>query len=252
MSTIYQKLLAIKKGRQCGFLVLLDPDRKSPQVLARFAKKMEASGVDAFLIGSSIMVSASFERAVRAVKKAVRIPLIIFPNGSGMLSGAADAVLFTSLISGRNPNLLIDEQVKAAPAIKALGLEPIPTAYIIIESGNLTSVCYISNTMPIPRDKPELVKAHALAGEYLGMKLVYLEAGSGASMPVPPETVRQVEKYITLPIIVGGGITDPSYARKIALAGASFIVVGNVLEKDSTGELAKSFADAIHSKGSHN
>jgi phosphoglycerol geranylgeranyltransferase len=251
MSSTYQKLVTIKKGRQCGFLVLLDPDRKSPQVLARFAKKMEAAGADAFLIGSSIMVSASFERAVRAVKKAVRIPLIIFPNGSGMLSGAADAVLFTSLISGRNPNLLIDEQVKAAPAIKALGLEPIPTAYIIIESGNLTSVCYISNTMPIPRDKPEIVKAHALAAEYLGMKLVYLEAGSGASMPVPPETVRQVEKYITLPIIVGGGITDPSYARKIALAGASFIVVGNVLEKDSTGELAKSFAQAIHLKSSH-
>ncbi len=251
MSSTYQKLVTIKKGRQCGFLVLLDPDRKSPQVLARFAKKMEAAGADAFLIGSSIMVSTSFERAVRAVKKAVKVPLIIFPNGSGMLSRAADAVLFTSLISGRNPNLLIDEQVKAAPAIKALGLEPIPTAYIIIESGNLTSVCYISNTMPIPRDKPEIVKAHALAGEYLGMKLVYLEAGSGASMPVPPETVRQVGKYITLPIIVGGGITDPSYARKIALAGASFIVVGNVLEKDSTGELAKSFADAIHSNGFH-
>jgi phosphoglycerol geranylgeranyltransferase len=252
MSTIYQRLLAIKKGRQCGFLVLLDPDRKSPQVLAKFAKKMEAAGVDGFLIGSSIMVSSSFDRAVRAVKKAVKVPLIIFPNGSGMLCGAADAVLFTSLLSGRNPNLLIDEQVKAAPIIKILGLEPIPTGYILIESGNLTSVAYISNTTPIPRDKPEIAKAHALAAEYLGMKLVYLEAGSGASMPVPAETVRQVGKYVTLPIIVGGGITDPTYARKIALAGASFIVIGNVLENDSTGELAKSFAEAIHSNGAKN
>jgi phosphoglycerol geranylgeranyltransferase len=230
-------------------LVLLDPDRKTPQALAKFARSMEKVGVDGFLIGSSIMLSASFERAVRAVKKAIHVPLIIFPNGSGMLSGAADAVLFTSLISGRNPNLLIDEQVKAAPTIKALSLEAIPTGYILIESGNLTSVCYISNTMPIPRDKPEIVKAHALAAEYLGMKLVYLEAGSGASMPVPAETVRQVGKYTSLPVIVGGGITDPSYARKIALAGASFIVVGNVLENDTNGSMAKLFAEAIHSNG---
>jgi phosphoglycerol geranylgeranyltransferase len=169
-----------------------------------------------------------------------------------MLCKSADAVLFTSLLSGRNANLLIGEQVKAAPQIKSLGLEPIPTAYILIESGNLTSVCYISNTTPIPRDKPEIAKAHALAAEYLGMKLVYLEAGSGAAMPVPPETVKQVEKYVNLPLIVGGGITDPSYARKIAMAGASFVVIGNVLEDDVKGDLARSFADAIHLNGANN
>jgi phosphoglycerol geranylgeranyltransferase len=249
MPNIYQKLLAIKKGKQCGFLVLLDPDRKTPSALAKFAARMEKAGADAFLIGSSLMVSSSFERAVRAVKRAIKIPLIIFPNGSGMLSGSADAVLFMSLLSGRNPSLLIDEQVKAAPMIKALKLEPIPTGYILIESGNLTSVCYLSNTIPIPRNKPEIAKAHALAAQYMGMKLVYLEAGSGAAMPVPPETVAQVEKYVDLPVIVGGGITDPSYARKIASAGASFIVIGNVLEADGTGALAHSFAEAIHSNG---
>jgi phosphoglycerol geranylgeranyltransferase len=247
--TVYERLLSIRKHRKCGLLVLLDPDRKSPSALAKFAWRMEAGGADGFLIGSSILVSSSFERAIKAVKKAVKVPLIIFPNGSGMLSSAADAVLFMSLLSGRNPNLLIDEQVKAAPVIKTLKLEPIPTAYLLIESGNLTSVCYISNTMPIPRDKPDIVKAHALAAQYLGMKLIYLEAGSGASMPVPAETVRQVESYMNLPIIVGGGITDPSYARKIASAGASFVVVGNVLEKDSDGRLAKSFADAVHMNG---
>jgi len=247
--TIYQKLLSIKKQKQCGFLVLLDPDRKSPKTLARFARMMEKAGADGFLIGSSLLLSSSFEKAVRAVRRAVRVPLIIFPNGSGMLSKSADAVLFTSLLSGRNANLLIGEQVKAAPVIKALGLEPIPTAYILIESGNLTSVCYISNTIPIPRNKPEITKAHALAAEYLGMKLVYLEAGSGAAMPVPAETVREVEKYTRLPVIVGGGITDPSYARKIADAGASFIVIGNVLENDISGKLARTFADAIHFNG---
>lgn len=253
MPSIYQKLLSIRKNKNCGFLVLLDPDKRSPLSLAKFAKSMEAAGADGFLIGSSIMVTSPFERSVRAVKRAIKSPLIIFPNGSGMLSPSADAVLFMSLLSGRNPNLLIDEQVKAAPLIKALKLEPIPTGYILIESGNLTSVCYLSNTMPIPRDKPEIAKAHALAAQYMGMKFVYLEAGSGAAVPVPPETVRQVEKYVNLPVIVGGGITDPSYARKIASAGASFIVIGNVLEKDSNGVLARSFADAIHSNGqNHN
>ena len=249
MNSIYQKLLAIKKNKQCGFLVLLDPDRKTPAALASFARRMEAAGADGFLIGSSIMISSSFEKAVKAVKKAIKAPLIIFPNGSGMLSAAADAILFLSLLSGRNPNLLIDEQVKAAPLIKTLKLEPIPTAYILIESGNLTSVCYMSNTIPIPRNKPEIAKAHALAAEYMGMKLVYLEAGSGAAMPVPPETVRQVSDYTNLPIIVGGGITDPSYARKIASAGASFIVLGNILESDSDGKTASTFAEAIHSNG---
>lgn len=242
----YQKLLAIKKRKKTGLLVLLDPDKRTPSALARFARTMETAGADAFLIGSSLMVSSSFEKSVRAVRKAVRLPLIIFPNSSGMLSGSADAVLFTSLLSGRNPNLLIDEHVKAAPLIKSLELEAIPTAYILIESGNLTSVCYLSNTMPIPRNKPEIAKAHALAAEYMGMKFVYLEAGSGAALPVPPETVREIRDYVNLPLIVGGGITDPSYARRIASAGASFVVIGNVLENDRTGAVARSFAQAIH------
>jgi phosphoglycerol geranylgeranyltransferase len=249
MATILSRLLAIRKSKNCGFLVLLDPDRRTPGALAKYAVQMESAGADGFLIGSSLMITSSFERAVRAVKKAVKVPLIIFPNGSGMLSSSADAVLFMSLLSGRNPKLLIEEQVKAAPLIKTLNLEPIATAYILIESGNLTSVCYLSNTIPIPRDKPDIAKAHALAAQYMGMKLVYLEAGSGAAKPVPPETVREVAKYIDLPIIVGGGIKDPLYARKIAAAGASFIVIGNVLESDRSGGLAHSFAEAIHGNG---
>ena len=246
--SVYEKLRSIAEKKRSGFLVLLDPDRKSPSALARYAGAMEASGADAFLIGSSLMISAHFEKAVRMVKKAIRSPLIIFPNGSGLLSGSADAVLFMSLISGRNANLLIGEQVKAAPLIKSLKLEAIPTGYILIESGNLTSVSYLSNTMPIPRNKPEIVKAHALAAQYLGMKLVYLEAGSGAAAPVSPEIVGAVRAYSDLPIIVGGGITEPSYARRLASAGAAFVVIGNVLEGEKNGALAKSFAEAIHHK----
>jgi putative glycerol-1-phosphate prenyltransferase len=249
MATIYDRLLAVRKRKSCGFLVLLDPDRRPPGALAQYAGRMEAAGADGFLIGSSLMISSSFERAVRAVKKAVQSPVVIFPNGSGMLSAAADAVLFTSLLSGRNPSLLIGEQVRAAPLVKALKLEAIATGYILIESGNLTSVCYMSNTVPIPRDKPDIAKAHALAAQYLGMKLVYLEAGSGAANPVPAETVRAVARYVDLPVVVGGGIKDPAYARKIAAAGASFIVVGNVLERDGNGNLAREFAKAIHGNG---
>ncbi len=245
----FERLLSIRKKKKTGFLVLLDPDKKSPSTLAKFAKMMETAGADGFLIGSSIMISSEFDKAVRAVKKAIKSPLIIFPNCSRMLSGSADALLFTSLISGRNPNLLIDEQMRAAPVIKSMDLEPIATGYMLIESGNLTSVSYLSNTTPIPRDKPEIVKAHALAAEYLGMKLVYLDAGSGASLPISPNIVKEVQEYITLPIIIGGGITDPSYARRIASAGASFIVIGNVLENDKTGTLAKEFADSIHNNG---
>lgn len=248
---IYDRLLSIRK-RKTGFMVLLDPDKKTPSVLAKFAGTMESAGADVFLIGSSLMMSPVFEKSVRAVKKAVKAPLIIFPNGSGTLSGSADAVLFASLISGRNPALLIGEQVKAAPAIKSLKLEAIPTGYILIESGNLTSVGYLSNTLPIPRNKPEIVKAHALAAEYLGMKLIYLEAGSGAAIPVSPDTVKAVADYINLPVIVGGGITDPSYARRLAAAGASFIVVGNILEEDKNGGLARTFAEAIHDTGNGN
>ena len=195
------------------------------------------------------MLSDSFDASVRAVKKTVDVPVIIFPNGSGMLSAAADAVLFMSLISGRNPDLLIGEQVKAAPMVKAMNLETIPTAYILIESGNLTSVVYISNTMPIPRDKPEIAMAHALAAQYMGMKLVYLEAGSGATLPVHHNTVRQVSRYIDLPVLVGGGIKDPAYAHKLSEAGASFIVIGNVLETDCTGQLAREFSLAVHGNG---
>jgi len=244
--TVFDKLLSSQKKNRTGFIALLDPDRKTPFALAKSAAAMENAGVDAFLIGSSLVMHSDFEKAVRAVKKAIRSPLIIFPNGSDMLSGHADAVMFMSLISGRNPGLLIGEQVHAAPRIKALKLETIPTGYILIESGTLTSVCYLSNTIPIPRNKPDIIKAHALAAQYLGMKAVYLEAGSGASMPISPDIVKAVRAYIDLPIFVGGGITDPSYARRLAAAGASFIVIGNVLEGEKNGALAKSFAEAIH------
>ncbi len=243
---VYQKLLNIEKKRGCGFLVLLDPDRKSPKVLADYARKCVKAGVDGFLFGSSIVVANHFEQTLIAVKKATKKPVIIFPGSSSMISARADGIMFLSLISGRNPNLLIDEHVKAAPTIKKMKLEVIPTAYMLIESGVLTSVSYMSNTLPIPRNKPDIACAHALAGQYLGMKLIYLEAGSGAEKPVPPDMVKIVSRYVDVPVVVGGGIRDVDYARQVAKAGASFIVIGNALEQ--TPGMVGKFARAIHRK----
>jgi putative glycerol-1-phosphate prenyltransferase len=157
--------------------------------------------------------------------------VIIFPGGSHQLSPRADAIFFLSLISGRNPELLIGEQVKSAFMVKEYGLETIPVGYILVESGKYTSVEFMSDTKPVPRDKWEICAAHALAGEYLGMKYIYLEAGSGAGKPVSPLMVRKVKKTISLPLIVGGGIRTVKDARTIIRAGADFIVLGSIIER---------------------
>jgi phosphoglycerol geranylgeranyltransferase len=243
---IYRTLLDIKQKHGCGFLVLLDPDRKTPAMLKEFVGVCEKAGVDAFLFGSSLMITNHFEDNLKTVKEASSKPVIIFPGSASMVSGYADAILYLSLISGRNPGFLINEHVRSAPLIKEFGLETIPTAYMLIESGYHTSVAYMSDTLPIPRDKPDIACAHALAGQYLGMKLVYLEAGSGAKEPVPLEMVEQVSEYIEAPVMVGGGIRDADYAGKVAKAGASFVVVGNTLENNAG--LVEEFVSKVHQR----
>ncbi len=242
--SIYQKLLNVRDEKGAGFLVLLDPDRMSVPEIVDLAKKSEEGGVDGFLVGSSLLLSTRFDEAVKEIKDNVSVPVTIFPGNANQVSRYADAILFLSLISGRNPHLLIGEQVKAAPAIKEFGLEPIPTGYLIIESGGATSVQFMSDTQPIPKNKPDIVKAHALAAEYLGMKFVFLEAGSGAENPVPDNIIREVKDFISIPIIVGGGVKDPEVAYKKVKNGASFVVIGNFLEEDDS--LIKEFANAIH------
>ena len=186
------------------------------------------------------------EAIIREIKQRVTLPLIIFPGGSGQVCRGADAILFTSLLSGRNAEYLIGEQVKGAPLVREYGLEPIPTAYLLIESGVRTSVEYLSHTHPIPRHKPDIVVAHALAAQYLGMKMVYLEAGSGAIHSVPENIIAKTSAYVPLPIICGGGIREPEDARKKVEAGASFVVVGNRLEEKNHLPLFAEFAEAIH------
>lgn len=246
---VYQHLLDVRERQGAGYLVLLDPDKQSPAELAELAKMCEAEGVDALLVGGSLVLNDHFDRAVSAIKNAVHIPVILFPGNGRQLSGHADAIFFMSLLSGRNPQYLIGEQVLSAPLVKALGLEAIPLAYLLVESGSVTSAQFMSGTQPLPRNKPEIAVAHALAAEYLGMKFVYLEAGSGAEESVPDPMIQAVAKGITIPIIVGGGIRTPEEAGQKVDSGASFIVTGNVLEIHKDSRLIRAFVNAIHRRG---
>lgn len=245
MST-FEYLLRVRAEKGAGYLVLLDPDRLSQDAVMDGARMCQSEGADAVLVGGSLLLSSRFDEIVRQLKACLDIPLIIFPGSADQISSHADALLFLCLVSGRNPELLIGQQVKAAPLLKAYGLEPISTAYLLVESGRMTTAEYISNTRPIPRDKADIAMAHALAAEYMGMKMVYLDAGSGATRPVPNEMVAAVAGYISLPIIVGGGIRTPEEARRTVESGASFIVTGTILEEQANRGLAREFADAVH------
>ena len=226
-SVIYNRL---NKSRP-GVFALFDPDRTSLSKVENLTQLVCKQGVKGILIGTSLLVSPKFDKFVHMVKKNADKPVILFPGGSHQISPCADAIFFLSLLSGRNPEFLIGEQVKAVFLIKEYNLEVIPVGYILVQSGNYTAVEYISNTKPIPAAKPEIAVAHALAGEYFGMKYIYLEAGSGAANPVSKDMVRKVKQAITIPLIVGGGIRTTKQAHEIIEAGADFIVLGSIIEK---------------------
>jgi phosphoglycerol geranylgeranyltransferase len=248
MASVFKGITARRARGERSYWVLLDPDDFSLDEGVSIAAAAEQAGVNALLIGGSLMHSTRFGEFVAAVKKAVKIPAILFPGDATQLSPAADAVLFLSLISGRNPVNLIGEHVKAAPIIKEFGLEVIPTAYMLVESGAVTSVEFMSNTRPLPRAKPAIAAAHALAAQYMGMSMIYLEAGSGAAQTVPEEMIRLVRSYVEIPIIVGGGIRDAAEARRKLDAGADIIVTGNLLQQKDGLETMKAIAKAVKIK----
>jgi len=227
--------------------VLLDPDKGSIKELVHLAQNCQASGVDGLLIGGSLLFSNTLDTLVSEIKKVVSIPVILFPGDGRQLSKHADGLLFMSLLSGRNPHYLIGEQVLSAPTVHALGIETIATGYLLVESGKTTSVEYISHTKPIPQDKPEIAVAHALAAQFLGFQILYLESGSGAEQPVPIEMVQAVNQKVDIPLFVGGGIRTPEQAKACVEAGASFIVTGTVIEESNDLVLLQSMVDAIHS-----
>lgn len=247
MST-WKKLSTIYQQRGAGYVVLIDPDKQPLPESVALAARAEAEGADTIFIGGSLLSTPIFDELVKQIKNAVTIPVIIFPGGVQQISRYADAILFMSVISGRNADLLIGQHVMAAPIVKMLNIEAISMGYMLIESGRVTSAEFMSNTKPIPRDKPDIAVAHALAAEYLGMKMIYLEAGSGALHPVPDEMIYSISKMSSLPIIVGGGIKTPEIARQKVAAGASFIVTGNILEQNLGEGTIEKFAKAIHDR----
>ncbi|MFN3395089.1 MAG: geranylgeranylglyceryl/heptaprenylglyceryl phosphate synthase, partial [Candidatus Thermochlorobacter sp.] len=235
-----------RKG--AGFLLLIDPDKYSESEVVHLATDAEECGADAILIGGSVMVTYRLDDYIRRIKAAVSLPIIIFPGSVMQISREADAILYLSLVSGRNPEYLIGNHVIAAPALYHLGLEPISTAYMFIESGTATAASFIAQTLPIPRHKPEIAVAHALAAQYIGMKVAYLEAGSGAAQSVPEEMIQAVSQTVSIPVIVGGGIRSPLEARDKVEAGASFVVVGNAFEQRRDKAYLRDMIDAVHIK----
>jgi phosphoglycerol geranylgeranyltransferase len=190
----------------------------------------------------------AFAQISAAIKQKTQVPIVLFPGGCSHVTPGPDAILFTTLISGRNPQYLIDEQVKGAVIVRMLKMEAIPTAYMLVESGRTTAVEYISNTRPLPSDKPAIAAAHAMAAELMGQRWVYLEAGSGAQNAVPPAMVAAVRHSVSLKVIVGGGIRTPEQARERVEAGAHAIVVGNLFEANKSEALVREFVAAVHGR----
>jgi len=211
--------------------LLVDPDGYDNESLEELIGLINLYPPDLILVGGSLLFNP-IDITITALKLGTSLPVFIFPGNAFQLSDRADGILFLSLISGRNPEFLIGNHVLAAPHLSRSGIEVIPTGYMLIENGQSTSVEYMSHTTPIPGNKPDIAVATAMAGEMLGLKTLYLEAGSGAAHPVSTEMISAIRKRISLPLIVGGGIRTPEIATELYDAGADMIVVGNVLEKD--------------------
>ena len=229
---IYNQFLSLKKTNKHGFAVLIDPDSVTPDTIAKIAERCNEAKVDFVLMGGSIMVTKHVDKCIQQFKKHSTIPVILFPGSPSQISNHADALLYLSLISGRNPDLLIGQHVISAPAIKSSGLEVISTGYMIIDGGVPTTVSYMSHSAPIPANKPDLALCTAWAGELLGKHLIYMDAGSGAKYPISKEMIHKVSKNIEIPLIIGGGIQTAEKVRENCEAGAQIVVVGNAIEKD--------------------
>jgi len=232
-----------KKKKQLA--VLIDPDKLSPEKLIETAVIAEKAGTDFIFVGGSLLTSDNLFHCIRTIKENSNIPVVLFPGNSYQLSRNADAMLFLSLISGRNPDMLIGMHVLSAPYIKLSGIETIPTGYMLIDSGKPTSVTYMSNSLPIPNDKKDIAACTAMAGEMLGLRIIFMDAGSGANNHVPEEMISFVSGSIEVPLIIGGGIRTPEDAVNVIKAGADTIVVGNRFEENP--DLIYDFTKAVKS-----
>ena len=242
---IYHSLTERKRQGKKSFAVLIDPDKVNDSNMEQLIRLSTEAKVDYFLVGGSLVISNYLDDCVQFIKRNSTIPVILFPGSPNQVSKYADALLYLSLISGRNAELLIGQHVISAPVVKQSGLEIMSTGYIVVDGGAPTTVSYISNATPIPSDKNEIAMCTAMAGEMLGMKLIYMDSGSGAKRPIAESMIQKVSQVIDVPLIIGGGIIEPEKAYLNCKAGADVIVVGNAIEKDPN--LIKEMAAAVHS-----
>ena len=240
-------LNTFEEGKQKGekkLAVLIDPDKMRLQSLDKLLEKAVAAKVDYFFVGGSLIVNDVMDYCLDAIREVSNIPSVLFPGSPQQVNPKANALLFLSLISGRNADLLIGQQVLSAPMLRRSGLETIPTGYMLIDGGAPTTASYISGTQPIPANKDEIAFCTALAGEMLGLRTVYMDAGSGAKNPISESMISMVSRHIQIPLIVGGGMRTPEKAAANARAGADIIVVGNAFE--SNPDLVAEISVAVH------
>ncbi len=229
---IYRQLTDLKKQGKSGFAVLVDPDKVAPADMPYLAELCNDAAVDYILMGGSLLVNNQVEACIQRFKADSDIPVILFPGSPAQVSPYADALLYLSLISGRNPELLIGQHVVSAPMVKASGLEVISTGYMVIDGGQPTTVSYMSGSAPIPANKPEIALCTAWAGELQGKHIIYMDAGSGARNPISEDMIYKVASHIEIPLFVGGGIQTPEKVYADCSAGANIVVVGNAIERD--------------------
>lgn len=230
--TILQDIINRKARGTKSLAVLLDPDKVASGTVDQLAQLTTPSGIDFIFVGGSLLMEDHFEEVVKEIKAKITLPVVLFPGSPSQLSNSADAVLFLSLISGRNPDLLIGQHVIAAARLRRMNLEVIPTGYMLVDCGRPTTATYISHTLPLPWDKPGIAAMTALAGSYLGLQIMYLDGGSGAQRPVSAEMIAGVRETVTCPLIVGGGIRTTEAAREAWKSGADVVVIGTAWESN--------------------
>jgi len=241
---IYQHITSSKEKNSKLFAILIDPDKQDNYQLTEIIKKANDAKVDLFFVGGSLLIDDRLDQCIKTIKENSKIPLLLFPGNAMQVSNKADGILFLSLISGRNPHMLIGQQVISAPILKKTALEIISTGYMLVDSGEATAVSYMSNTTPIPHSKDNIAAATAIAGEMLGLKILFLDGGSGAKKAISTKMIKAVSNQINIPLITGGGITTATKAIENCEAGADIIVVGNAIEKENG--LISQIAEAIH------
>ena len=244
MKGVYTSLLEKKQTGKKSLAILIDPDKASASALQQVIELAVEAKADYFFVGGSLVVTDHLDECVLQIKSQCSLPVLLFPGSPSQISRHADALLYLSLISGRNPELLIGQHVISAPFVKKSGLEIIPTGYMVVDGGAPTTVSYISNATPIPADKNDIALCTAMAGEMLGKKIIYMDAGSGAKKPITEEMIAAVAQHIEVPIVVGGGIRDAEKAYRNCKAGADVVVIGNAIEKDV--RLIEEMAAAVH------